>query len=313
MSNLPIEIACPACHGNTQVLGHSVVAPFLTVLFHIPLGHQSDYRQCEDCGLSFFDARYRSQDLSFLYGQYRGDIYLRERHRWEPWYSNRVNGAYGENSRLVRERRSFMTAILRDAGIKDSLECAIDFGGDEGQFFPDIPIGKKVVCDPSERPPIPDIERISTLAALLDVRPDLVIVAHVLEHLSDPRVPLMDIRNIIADDGVVYVEVPLDEFRTHRSHSSDRYRRYLQRVASRRAPFIFLDFLTGVWRQYRRTIPRFGVIKQSEHINYFSERSLRNLITTSGFDVISEGYDPSARVGALRIGRYGIAARPHAN
>jgi SAM-dependent methyltransferase len=203
-----------------------------------------------------------------------------------------------------------MMKILDDAPMKSQLNCAVDFGGDEGQFFPSVPIGRRIVCDVSNRPLAEGVDHISLLSELGDLEPDLVILAHVLEHLPDPLRPLRDIRRAIADDGIIYVEVPLDRFRVSRFHGSIHYQRYLEKLIRHRFPFVSLDFLSGVSRQFGLSIPRFGVVKQSEHINYFSAHSLETALTVSGFTVVSEGSDKNAKVGGLRIGCYGVAARP---
>jgi len=92
-------------------------------------------------------------------------------------------------------------------------------------------------------------------------------------------------------------------------HASTRYERFLHRLVQHRFPFVVLDFLSGVSRQFRSSIPRFGVIKQSEHINYFSPRSVASALKASGFTVVSEAQDPNLKVGGLRMGCYGVAAR----
>jgi len=309
-SELPLATRCPSCQGESRALGHAVIAPFVSSLAHLPVGSESELRRCERCTLEYFSARYRSEDAALLYEGYRDGEYLSTRRRWEPWYSQRVNAANAADSPALSERRSFMSRILVAAGMSDALDCAVDFGGDEGQFFPDVPIARKVICDPSEREVAPGVERIPSLDSLRGVSPNLVIIAHVLEHLSDPEGPLQHIREVIADDGLLYVEVPLDRFTTHPSHNSLRYRRYLQFLSRHRGLFIPTDFVTGVWRQYLHAIPRLGIVKQSEHINYFSPQALRDLLMRTGFSVVAERNDPRALVGGLRIGRYGAAARP---
>jgi Methyltransferase domain len=292
------------------VLAHGVVAPFVSALSGLPVGQQTTLRNCGTCGLTFFDSRYGDEELSSLYGHYRGDDYKATRQHWEPWYSRNVNDACSADNDLVRERRSFMMSILTSADMGPRLECAVDFGGDEGQFFPSIPTGRRIVCDVSDRT-LPDgIEHISSLAQLDGVRPDLIIVAHVLEHLPDPLEPLHEIRRTIAEGGILYVEVPLDLFRVSRFHASARYQSYLRRLVRRRVPFVASDFLTGISRQFRASVPRFGVVKQSEHINYFSDRSLLAALTASGFSVVAQRSDDNAKVGGLRMGCLGVAARP---
>ena len=106
------------------------------------------------------------------------------------------------------------------------------------------------------------------------------------------------------------MEVPLDLFRVSQFHATTRYQAYLRRLVRRRLPFVALDFLTGLSRQFRSSVPRLGVIKQSEHINYFSERSLLAALTATGFGVVAQRSDKNAKVGGLRMGCHGVAARP---
>jgi SAM-dependent methyltransferase len=310
MHTLQTEVFCPICGKDAPALAHGVIAPFISTLSSLPLGYQTELRRCQTCDLTFFDARYGVQELSSLYGNYRGDQYRTTRQRWEPWYSRNVNDACSIDADLVSERRLFMMEVLNAAQMSSELGCVVDFGGDEGQFFPDLPTRRRIVCDVSNRDLPAGIEHVSTLGELDNDKPELVIVAHVLEHLPDPLQPLREIRRAIADDGILYVEVPLDLFRMSGFHATIRYQRYLQRLIRHRFPFVTLDFLSGLSRQFRSSIPRLGVIKQSEHINYFSARSLRAALTASGFAVVAERSDRQAKVGGLRIGCYGVAARP---
>jgi hypothetical protein len=204
-----------------------------------------------------------------------------------------------------------MMGVLDSAMMQPRLECAVDFGGDEGQFFPDLPIGRRIVCDVSNRDLPAGIEHIATLSELGDVKPDLFIVAHVLEHLPNPLAPLLEIRQAIAEHGTLYVEIPLDRFRVRQFHATSRYQRYLSRLVRHRIPFVASDFFSGVSRQYRSSIPRLGVVKQSEHINYFSPQSVRSALIASGFTLVAERSNDQAKTGGLRMGAYGAAARPN--
>jgi hypothetical protein len=79
-----------------------------------------------------------------------------------------------------------------------------------------------------------------------------VILSHVVEHLVDVREALFAVRDLLADDGVCYVEVP----------DAGRY------VVDAFVPFYFFD---------------------SEHINHFDRSTLRNLARATAFDVLSDG------------------------
>jgi hypothetical protein len=310
VSTLQTITACPICRRNAAAIGYGVIAPFISVLSDLPMGQRTRLRRCDTCDLTYFDSRYGTDEMASLYGQYRSDDYLAIRHHWEPWYAREVNDAYSPDSDLVKTRRSFMMSVLESAQAAVTLDCVVDFGGDEGQFFPSVPTTRRIVCDVSERLLPAGIERISKLTDLGEVKPDLVILAHVLEHLPDPLQPLRETREAIADDGIIYVEVPLDRFKVKPFHADIRYQQYLHRLVQYRVPFVGTDFVSGLSRQFQASIPRFGVIKQSEHINYFSGRSLQAALTKTGFTIVAQSSDQRAKVGRIRFGYYGVAARP---
>ena len=145
-------IDCPICGREAPTVAHGVVAPFISALSRLPLGQQTTLRRCDGCDLSFFDFRYGDEELSALYGHYRGDVYRTTRHRWEPWYSRRVNDVCSTDADLASERRLFMTKVLDAAQMNARLNCVVDFGGDEGQLFPPVPTGhQENLCDVSNR------------------------------------------------------------------------------------------------------------------------------------------------------------------
>jgi hypothetical protein len=78
--------------------------------------------------------------------------------------------------------------------------------------------------------------------------------------------------------------------------------------------FIFVDFLSGAYRQIFKRIPWFGIVKQSEHINYFNVKSLRVFAELRGLEVlfVSEP-DLKYKVGKIFQGRLACIARPASN
>lgn len=306
----PAPTLCPTCQGNTKLLAHGVVAPFIATRVAIPVGSPTQLRHCVRCSLDYFSYRYSKQEMADLYVDYRSPGYLHQRRSWEPWYSHYVNDSYTEHTAATRNRRAFATQILLKAEIPESIRCAVDVGGDEGQFFPDIHIERRIVCDVSSRPLSEGIERVDSLGELQPLKADLILMSHLLEHLTNPRATLNAARQALRSDGLLYVEVPLDSWAVRSRHRSERYRRLLSLLGRRRRLFIAVDALTGLSRQLRRPVPWFGVVKQSEHINYFNGASLRTLLRICGFDAVADASDPRARMGGLRIGHYGVAARP---
>jgi SAM-dependent methyltransferase len=201
-----------------------------------------------------------------------------------------------------------MAGLIAQAAPRQ-FRVAVDFGGDEGQFFPDSAVGRKVVIDLSNRPLREGVELREDLRSI-GASPDLVMVCHVLEHLNDPVALLREVRQVIDAQGVLYVEVPMDQPRLHHWHAREAYQRYLVRMARTRWPLVASDFLSGVSRQVGLRVPRLGVVKQSEHINYFTERSLEALLSTAGFSVLTHLAEPKASVGGLRLGKLGMVAVP---
>ena len=302
--------SCPGCAGSLEILSHGVLAPFVCELIEEPVGTETRLCHCGKCDLNIFSFRYTSSQMASLYSGYRESRYRNTRRKWEPWYSAKINDANSASSVEIADRRMFMDRLLRRSSVPDRIECAVDFGGDEGQFFPDVETARKIVIDVSNRPLAAGIERMSSLGELGDARADLVIVAHVLEHLPDPLGTLSEIRRSIASDGLLYVEVPYDGFRTSARQATNSYRRYLRILSRSKWLFVALDLGSGVWRQLCSRIPVWGIVKQSEHINYFSSRSLGSLLEKAGFRVVAEELEPRATVGRMRIGRYGIVAGP---
>lgn len=83
-----------------------------------------------------------------------------------------------------------------------------------------------------------------------DERPNLALYVHTLEHILDPLAELRRIRDLLPDDGLLYVEVPGIKY-LHRSYQMD-----------------FLRYL------------------QNAHVYHFSRASLTNLLHKAGFTVI---------------------------
>jgi hypothetical protein len=114
---------------------------------------------------------------------------------------------------------------------------------------------------------------------------------------------LQEMANALTQTGVIYLEVPLDAFETSGFHKKKIYKNYLQIISKNKILFLILDLITGVTRQFFRKIPWFGIVKQSEHINYFNSRALTALcLNFEGKIWISEE-DYSHKVGKFQLGR----------
>lgn len=309
---MPVDsgaMRCPVCGQPTVLESHGIVAPFITELVeNSRANHATELRACLQCGLTMFGHRYSDQELDAIYSGYRGDRYLQTRRKWEPWYRSVVNDAFIDGSPAVDERVRFMEEIISKSGRSD-FALAVDFGGDGGQFFPSHCSGRRVIIDVSDKPVPESIERFASFADL-DEQADLIMICHVLEHLNSPDQVLEHAHATMSPQGFLYVEVPLDRPKLHAWHSSARYGKYLNHLSRSRLSFVAADFLSGVFRQLGFKIPRLGVVKQSEHINYFNAASLQTLLRNAGFSIVASKEDERASVGGLRLGKLGILAQP---
>ena len=308
MNGLVNRLNCIICDREVSLSSYGVVAPFISELTDSPGKFLVTLLHCDACQLSFFSHRYSDTELSAIYGGYRGSEYMRTRKRWEPWYRSAVNDAYQTGSKGLDSRKTFMESLIAQA-TEGQFQVAVDFGGDEGQFFPDSAVGRKIVIDVSDKA-MPEGVELHEDFKSIGASPDLVMICHVLEHLNDPGALLSEVNQVIDPQGMLYVEVPLDMPRLHKWHARDTYQRYLVHLGRTRWQLVVSDFVSGVSRQIGIRIPRFGVVKQSEHINYFTDQSMKALLTKAGFSVLAYGAEPKASVGGLRLGKLGMVAVP---
>jgi Methyltransferase domain len=302
---------CPICVAPGTIQAHGRIAPFILQLQGDPKDAARDTTlcRCERCDLVYFSHRFDGDTLAAMYSGYRNERYLSIRRRWEPWYSRDANSATEPGSEVVAERIGFVTDIVGSYTDINTLRNIVDYGGDEGQFFPAGYSGPKYVIEVSGKNLVDDVQAAASLDELPE-SPHLVIAAHLLEHLVDPAALVKEIRAAVADDGLFYVEVPLDRPKVRPWHAGARYRRFLDWVSTARGSWIAADFVAGVARNFDRTVPRLGAVKQSEHINYYSTQSLHLLLAGGGFRVVSTQADPTASVAGLRMGRLGVLAVP---
>jgi len=272
-------VLCPNCsRGGVSLRAHAIVAPWVAKL----LGQvkiESELYSCPHCTLGFFSYRYSKEEAQKLYASYRTGEYLKVRRTWEPWYGRKENSMYFPeiNQKNIDSRVYHLEKNLELAGVNRDFNGCVDFGGDLGQFFPKSVRGVKYIIDYSEIS-ITNLEFTKVNNSNeIPASVELVMNCHVLEHISDLVGSIQEMSNMLKKSGVIYIEVPQDAFDTSNFHKSLYYKRYLAFLYNHKVIFIFLDFVTGIARQFTKRIPWFGIVKQSEHINYFNKQALEAL------------------------------------
>jgi hypothetical protein len=101
---------------------------------------KSQLVSCSSCDIKYFTAPFSSEEFERMYNSYRGTEYQQRRHRYEPWYSKKINDAIGHSTEVLEVRRLHLEDLLLSAinpdGSKATLKRVLDVGGDEGQFIP---------------------------------------------------------------------------------------------------------------------------------------------------------------------------------
>lgn len=299
-------MTCPICHAQGARVAHAVSAPWICELSGSNESHQVvAMYECSDCAFKWFLPRPTMDLMDSLYSNYRGSEYLAARRRWEPWYRPEWNAELDPGRPGATARRHRIDSLA--SGLPDAaFSVVVDIGGDQGQFFPTRSLSRFVV-DPSDRELLEGVVRATSLAEVPP--PTLVLMGCLLPHIDDPLAFLIQVR-ASAPDAMLWVEMAQDAPRLQRFHARDLYLRWLALLSKSRTFFIFLDFMTGAFRNFGFRVPRFGVVKMSEHINYLPPRCVEQLLQQAGYRIVATELIPQNGIGRIRLGSLAVLASP---
>ena len=208
---------------------------------------------------------------------------------------------------LIRTRIDALLAFLMPLlpPDQDLLNIA-DLGGDAGQFIPLRIARHAYVIEASEQAPVPGVVRVFNLDALPGEL-DLLICAHVLEHLPSPHsfLETQIASPRIRSGCLIYLEVPLEIYSISSLLKSNLYARYL-RLLNRIQPVLMLvDFLSLLARAYMRRLFLPLIVKMHEHVNFFTVKSLLAFVDNLGLELIAikqeGGSSLSTHQGVIRL------------
>jgi SAM-dependent methyltransferase len=177
---------CPGCESTATTL-HDVgtVAPFVAYR----TGVASDLGRtctCGSCGLRWCAVRWTDDQAAALYRGYRDADYDAERRSFEPGYS----------SGYLNAPREYLPDI--EAWVREYLDPAsvLDIGGNDGRNTPFTATADVTVWEIGQPEPSGTY--------------DLVVLAHVLEHVAAPLALVRTARGYLNPGGLIYVEVPIE-------------------------------------------------------------------------------------------------------
>jgi hypothetical protein len=183
--------------------------------------HETATLLCSACRHVFLSPTYTEAELDRLYSpecvaetkrQYRES----ERATGVTWAAQHGLQPAEQQARLgaakaCRPRR--LREIIGQAAAADSIRKILDYGAQTGELTSAFPApcerfvydkNLEAVTDPGVRP-------LGSPAAVRSQGPyDLIVLAHVLEHVPQPVELLGGLRAALAPEGLVYVEVPLE-------------------------------------------------------------------------------------------------------
>ena len=202
---------------------------------------------CIPCGFLFLDIRFSENELNSLYDEYRGLQYTALRESYEPGYQER-NNSLTSGIDYVKKIEEFLTPHIE---LPVSL---LDWGGDTGKNTPFKENNNLFhIYDISNKPVLKGAKLIDKNTAF-STNYDLVICSNVLEHVPYPSDLILDIKNSMRKDTILYLEVPHEDI-IRMSNPEDEF--YLKKKH---------------WH---------------EHINFYTEKSLCRLIDLCGLDIVA--------------------------
>jgi hypothetical protein len=201
--------------------------------------------QCQCCGLLFLDYRFSDDEMTRLYQGYRDERYNRERQHYEPGYAA-ASQHYGGRAAYIADVERWLESRV------PSNPAVLDWGGDSGINTPLLGRSRFThVYDISSVAPIAGVQAVD-LDAIKHYRYDLITCSQVLEHVAYPHHILAGIAESLGDETLLYLEVPREALIRDNPGS--------KRLAA----------LKRHWH---------------EHINFFTEQSLRELVQRAGLQV----------------------------
>jgi hypothetical protein len=253
------SLDCAICFEKLKPTARAVVSPWIRSL-GVRRKWFSTYGFCKNCCSGFFNFRYSDSDMNKIYSEYRGENYAKVRARWEPWYNTTFNDGH-DSEEFISMRKSSLINFLKPL-LPALPKTVVDVGGDRGQYIPNFGQRKSYVIESSSKKLINGVERLNSIEQVETA--DLIIYSHVLEHVASPK---YEIEKLLERCEKLYVEVPYGTPEISKARKSKI--RFLLKVLA--------TFYPRFWQQSTMPAagrsPKSGILVQSEHINFFTERS----------------------------------------
>lgn len=299
---------CPCCQSKEVHARWAIIAPFLA---HYAVGRPPflcKLLECSNCSFRFFDSRLAPDEVARLYSGYRGERYFAERHRWEFWYSRKVNDGIGSDPEEIAARVAGLERLFLPHVNHATVKTVLDYGGDRGQFIPNSLGTNKFVFELSDAVPVHGVTRIGSEQELNRMKFDFIMASGVLEHCSEPASVLEQLRSCQNPGSLLCIEVPYERYGIGFAGKGRLYRSYLNTLLHFPAALVAVDFYSAAARIRLGHIPPLGFVKCHEHLNFFNKNSMNALLHRTGFEVVDSRIECIAKYPA-RVETLHILAR----
>ena len=203
--------------------------------------------QCQNCGHLFLDIRFDDNEMNALYSKYRESEYVKLREKYEPGYTQRNKNLDMVISYLEKVESFLLNYVTLPISV-------LDWGGDTGINTPfKKDINKFHIYDISNKEVIKEAKKVD-IGEALGTTYDLIVCSNVIEHIPYPTEIMLDIRSVMSDKSILYVEVPYELIIQKNDSKKDLYKNKKH------------------WH---------------EHINFYTKNSLKILAANCGFEVIA--------------------------
>ena len=209
------DINCICC------LSNQITKAFETSFFNLPI------LKCINCGLHFVWDKNSTLDLEKYYNETYWDVFRNIKN--EKYKDQKVDNAY-----LIKKLPKFIQKFIDVIGVRKSLSRSqlwylIPFLNGKKSLF-ELGSGEGFILEFFEKngfdvfgmePSKTNLEIINKklkngkciTGSANDLRSltqkfDVIIISHVFEHLKDCRKVLIDIKQILAPDGIIFIDVP---------------------------------------------------------------------------------------------------------
>lgn len=167
---------------------------------------------CPRCRAYYSSYRPTVKEMDMLYTGYRDTVYQKMREKYESYYTEEFNRLLCFPEDGGKSRRDGISNFIKGF-IKKDIAYILDWGGDKGQFIPEIfSDAQKYVYEISGTDTINNVMLIKDKKDLRKYQWDIILCNMVLEHLSDVNACIKEISDCMSGNSLLYIEVPIERF-----------------------------------------------------------------------------------------------------